>query len=207
MGKNDRDVVARRELAHALEALADGAGHEVWGPGPVITRLSKRALKEPAVSLAVEALEAAVMASHDLLGAIKRDEGLSAIRALAPVFLELIITKDARAPKPAPNPWRKLFPKQPVTRERADSQTSFERLVREARAAKLTVVPPHHNETLATFAKVAFPTLTGLRPCPVIAPPMHCIGCGLKDTAEPSVHVRVDGFARCNDCEREAGGL
>lgn len=94
MAKNDRDEVARRELAHALEALGDGIGHETWGPGPVINRLCKRVLKEPAVQLAVEALEAATMATHDLLHRVKREDALGGIRRLAPVFLELIIEKD-----------------------------------------------------------------------------------------------------------------
>jgi hypothetical protein len=186
MGKNDRDVVARRELAHALEALADGAGHVTWGPGHVITRLSKRALKEPAVSMAVEALEAATMASHDLLGAVQRDDALPAIRALAPVFLDLIIAKDERAPKPAPNPWRKLFPVQPITREQAHSASRFEQLARAALSGDVT----------------------GLRLCPVIAPPKVCIGCGLRSADEPSVlYPRSDGFPRCSDCWREVGGL
>ena len=77
--------VARRELAHALEALDDGAGHEEWGPGLVLVRLDSRNM------LASEALQCAIMSTHDLLMRTSRPGVIRALRVLAPVFLELII--------------------------------------------------------------------------------------------------------------------
>jgi len=76
---------ARRELAHALEALEDGAGRSEWGPGPVLMRLGIRS------GAAADAFTCAALATHDLLLRTSRPAVIHAIRVLAPVFLELAI--------------------------------------------------------------------------------------------------------------------
>lgn len=193
MGKNDRDVVARRELTHALEALGDGIGHETWGPGPVIERLSKRELKEPAVRMATEALEAATMASHDLLHRVKRDDALSAIRRLAPVFLELIIEKDdGEKPRYQIRAFSNMFGAAPKPQSRAAAGIN----------ARIDEVSRMFRESNERMAKAIMPR--GSIAEPPMAKTRRCVGCGIADYDEPSVmHPRPDGFARCNDCERD----
>lgn len=84
---------ARAELNHALDALEDGAGQEVWGPGRVIARLAKRALKEPAATHAEGALADASDTAYNVLHLRARVDLIDAIRRLAPLFLEMRLEK------------------------------------------------------------------------------------------------------------------
>jgi hypothetical protein len=87
MTDSEKDLT-RRELDHALAALSDGFGHAVWGPGVVLTRLDRRNTHASA------AFEAAVLATHDLLHRVKRERAIPAIKALAPVLLELLLSDE-----------------------------------------------------------------------------------------------------------------
>lgn len=94
MGKNDRDEVARRELAHALDALLDGAGREKWGPGVVGERLYWRS--RPA-AIAFDAASAVIMRVHDDVGAWETFAPsifAEHLRALAPVLLETVLAAE-----------------------------------------------------------------------------------------------------------------
>jgi hypothetical protein len=84
MNQRERNT-ARRELAHALDALSDGAGRDWWGPGAVATALHGRS---PIAGLA---LDSAAMTGWDLLQLRSREQCLKCCRALAPAILEVLL--------------------------------------------------------------------------------------------------------------------
>lgn len=74
---------AKEALKHALDALGDGSGHEVWGPGPVGAKLHEHS---PLAGLAFDtAAVTAVQLAHT-----GRHRMTATIRRLAPVLLEVI---------------------------------------------------------------------------------------------------------------------
>lgn len=102
MRERERD---QRALAHALQALGDGAGHEQWGPGPVGQKLidawqegrcSWRAswAFDYAVKVASQAFMAAgvIPPVTSLRGRIEvpRKEVIMLMTKIAPVLLEAV---------------------------------------------------------------------------------------------------------------------
>ena len=71
-------------LKHALAALGDGSGHEVWGPGPVGQKLYNQGLLVAATAFDQAAI-VAVLLNHN-----GRKRMTRTIRLLAPVILEAI---------------------------------------------------------------------------------------------------------------------
>ena len=71
-------------LKHALAALSDGSGHEVWGPGPVGQKLHDKGLRQAALAFDTAAI-VAVQLGHG--GRVRMTR---TIRLLAPVLLEAI---------------------------------------------------------------------------------------------------------------------
>jgi hypothetical protein len=74
---------AKEALKHALDALGDGSGHEVWGPGPVGAKLHEHS-KLAGMVFDMAAI-AAVQLQHT--GRVRMT---ATIRKLAPVLLEVI---------------------------------------------------------------------------------------------------------------------
>ncbi len=70
-------------LQHALDALSDGSGHAIWGPGPILCKLDK--VSAPAAS-AFELSTQVAMKMHHL----GREKMIATMRAIAPVLLEVI---------------------------------------------------------------------------------------------------------------------
>lgn len=92
------DLDPKKELAHALDALGDGAGRELWGPGPVGLKLHERS------SVAGKAFDYAASAAVEVFWEMKpgpiddkprmigdKPRMIAAMRKLAPVFLELLL--------------------------------------------------------------------------------------------------------------------
>lgn len=187
MGNRDRDVVARRELARAIEALTDGAGRETWGPGPVGEKLYW--LSIPA-SRAFDLAASAIMKLVDEIvpygGSFTPAEFIEHMRRLAPPMLEVVLAAEQLKPPPS------------VEAKRTSD-------VFNAVTALLQKTDEDYRAKLSGSITDMFMSAAGLKPAPVICPPMSCISCGLKDKQEPSVHVRADGFPRCNSCWRECG--
>jgi hypothetical protein len=102
MGNQDRDVVARRELARAIDALTDGAGQETWGPGPVGEKLYW--LSIPA-SRAFDLAASAIMKLVDEIvpygGSFTPAEFTEHMRRLAPSMLEVVLAAEQLKPPPS----------------------------------------------------------------------------------------------------------
>lgn len=86
MNQRERDE-AKRELQHALDALDDGAGRELWGPGAVLDRLAWRD------GHAYAALYVTSGTLYNLLGLRTREQCIRGCRALAPVMLDLLLAE------------------------------------------------------------------------------------------------------------------
>ncbi len=86
---------ARRELAHALDALGDGAGKEVWGPGVVGHKLLQRdARASLAFDLASATVWRAMRHFAQIYAELSKEEQpkfIANMRKLAPVVLELLL--------------------------------------------------------------------------------------------------------------------
>lgn len=182
----------------------DGAGRETWGPGPVGEKLYW--LSRPA-SLAFDTAASVVqkMVLELWVSSPSPEEFTEHMRKIAPALLEVVLALEAAhrerdeqffnngvalakmAPKPA------LFPTVPVQRAALTGAIT---------ARHNTAAAYDPNSRFAELVRQAKKTLLG-EPQPIIAPCRVCVGCGLKETDEPSVrHPRPDGFPRCNDCER-----
>jgi hypothetical protein len=93
------DEVGKRafqELGHALDALGDGSGCDVWGPGPVGQRLWGRN------SHAAVAFDRAAQLAVDLTWGIGSETFdapriIRAMRELAPAILLLVLEQSARS--------------------------------------------------------------------------------------------------------------
>lgn len=86
------DLDPKKELAHALDALGDGSGHDQWGPGPVGLRLHERSgLAGKAFDLAGQSAFEALRWSNHYIDRTGRPKFIAAMRKLAPVFLELLL--------------------------------------------------------------------------------------------------------------------
>lgn len=86
MGKSERER-ARRELQHALDALSDGAGQELWGPGMLHPQLARRS------HLAATAFRLSYRAACSL-GQYEPAASIAAMRKLAPVMLEILLGEE-----------------------------------------------------------------------------------------------------------------
>jgi len=97
MGKAERER-ARAALEHALAALGDGAGREIWGPGVVGEKLWAKAWTQraegwlPATPLGQAALAFDVSAQVAWkLGKDDPAEMYAAMRKVAPAILEVLL--------------------------------------------------------------------------------------------------------------------
>lgn len=90
MGSKSDTERAFADLGHALDALGDGVGQQVWGPGPVITRMM---LAHKHV-LAVSAMNMAASASCNMLLTRSPPRMIREMRTLAPVLLGLLLSSE-----------------------------------------------------------------------------------------------------------------
>ncbi len=87
---------ARRELAHALDALKDGAGQEVWGPGVVGAKLWDRSSNagwafDEAANTVFRAMRYGRLHEGGPLTDVEGGPFIENMRKLAPVVLELLL--------------------------------------------------------------------------------------------------------------------
>jgi hypothetical protein len=81
----------RAALGHALDALGDGSGHEVWGPGVI-----GRKLIEGNHPLAARAFDAAAWTLFNQLnygtrGKVEKAAFIAGMRKLAPVLFDILL--------------------------------------------------------------------------------------------------------------------
>jgi hypothetical protein len=79
-------------LQHALDALGDGSGHDVWGPGPVGHKLhmsghllAAQAFDEASITLTQ------MLDSTALISRVGRPRFIAAMKKLAPVLLDILL--------------------------------------------------------------------------------------------------------------------
>lgn len=83
--------LAHQELGHALDALGDGSGHDEWGPGPVGWTLWQRS------AYAASALDLSTQVAVKLVAEVEPATMIPVMRKLAPIFLNLLLERDAAA--------------------------------------------------------------------------------------------------------------
>ncbi len=101
MGKAERER-AKAALEHALAALGDGAGREIWGPGVVGQKLWEevRDKREPGTGLQRSPLGQAGVAFDTSaqvaykMGFLAPAEMYAAMRKIAPVLLEVLLGEE-----------------------------------------------------------------------------------------------------------------
>lgn len=81
-------------LQHALDALSDGSGHGVWGPGVIGQKLW-----EANEALAAQAFDAAsttlfVNLGQSTMSKAGRAQFIAAMKKLAPVLLDILLTPE-----------------------------------------------------------------------------------------------------------------
>ena len=82
-----RDI-EKEALTHALAALDDGVGHDVWGPGPIGFKLWEKKHAKAATAFDLSAMNAVQV------GKKGREEMIAFIRKTAPVLYEALSTDE-----------------------------------------------------------------------------------------------------------------
>lgn len=88
MGSKSDTGRAFADLDHALAALGDGAGHEVWGPGEIINHMGCKDWR------AAAAFSHAASVSFHLLNTRTPARMIAEMRTLAPVLLGLLLSAE-----------------------------------------------------------------------------------------------------------------
>ncbi len=79
-------------LQHALDALSDGAGHEVWGPGPVGEKLWNNHYCYAALAFDQAASTLfALQSSSSRIALTERAVYIANMKKLAPVMLDILL--------------------------------------------------------------------------------------------------------------------
>lgn len=81
----------RAALGHALDALGDGSGHEVWGPGIVGQKLWVSGHATAAKAFDGAATTLFVILGQVALGKAERPAFIAAMRQLAPVLFDILL--------------------------------------------------------------------------------------------------------------------
>lgn len=80
----------QKALAHALAALSDGSGHDVWGPGVIGHKLWMANERGAAHAFDTTAMVVVRLLGDDCTRKSERPRFIAAMRELAPVILSIL---------------------------------------------------------------------------------------------------------------------